>query len=71
MKRPATWMQTTGALLVGVQVCSSTRLRTAAHDGHSVRGLLYVLLYADAKIRYVLYRCLTLGPRLGTLAHSD
>jgi len=38
----AFWMQTTGTLLLGVQRCSSIRLRTAAHDGRSARGLLYL-----------------------------
>src|SRR5271169_6356920 len=38
----AIWMQTTGALLLGVQGCSSIRLRTAAHDGRRAHGLLYL-----------------------------
>ena len=38
----AAWMQTTGRLLLGVQRCSSIRLRMAAHDGWSARGLLYL-----------------------------
>ena len=38
-----TWLQTIGTLLLGIQRCSSVRLRATAHDGRSVRGLLYLV----------------------------
>ena len=38
----ATWMQTTGASLLAVERCSLAWLRSAAQDGHSVCGLLYL-----------------------------
>jgi hypothetical protein len=42
----AFWMQTTGALLPGIQRCSSIRLRTDTHDGRSAPGLLYLAMLA-------------------------